>query len=859
VIDRGCQTVAMLSSLFLFAGLAAAAAPDPMFQRAAKLLEDRYLHFDEMDPAKAFLAAAEEAESAIPWLIVTGDETAVVLADASSGESNTIQFSASADTPDLAQLVAALETIETVILGFETDVPEDVDLPVELLQGVMRTLDKHTVVMAHNRLARFDERIKGKLTGIGAKLRMEDGILWAEVVFADTPADRGGLHVEDAIHRVDGVSTLGMSLSQAVDRIRGPKGSKVVLSVKRRQVDGSDAALDLVFTRDEVNIPNVNWTLSDDGVGIIRIENFSEHTSRLTLEALSSFANAADSGHPYRGILLDLRGNSGGSLIQSAETADLFLGDGEIVRTEGRNGGTVPNLVRSIGAHPAATPDEEPLLPLVVMQNHKSASASEIVAGALASLGRAVIIGRTSYGKGTVQKLYTLRGGKDRARLKLTVAEYKLHDGRAVHGEGIAADLVMRRVVFSSAGAWLPSQAEAAVPLLLAVDERVGWRSEGKIDKTADPLEDFGRALVLGMVGPTRTDGLEAIERLVDTAGAAAAEAVASTFSLRQIDWRPTDEQPGILDAAVTLELLGPAKAGEKVVVRAEVQNDGPAPLYQVRVRLLTDRRTPWHAATIPVGFVPPGESAIGQVEISVRTNTVSRSDDVKMRLEADGLEPVDLDPVQFDVKGINPPPLAVNARLVPHGDHHRVEVELENQGDINLTGVRLSLGWRDDSGVELIDREAIAPVLGVDERYRFDLELRVLEDAPETAIPLELRVGADRFPSLVQMPIMVPRDGSQAHRAAPIVFAEAPTRVAGGALTVPIKVEDDQAVSSVAVWWNGDKLTWLPGDGPTVKASVDLALEKGSNTLTVIAIDDGGLQTKLSRKIWGDQAEVAP
>ena len=827
-----------------------------MFKRAASLIEDRYLRFDEVDQGKAFLAAAEEAEAEIPWLIVNGDEHGVVLTDASGGESAEVLFAHDPEIDGLKQLVGALGALETAILSFETDVPADTDLPAELLQGMMRTLDRHSVVMARKRLDRFDERIKGKLTGIGAKLRMEDGVLWADVVFDGTPADRGGLQKEDAIHRVDGVATLGMNLQQAVDRIRGPKGTDVVLSVTRRMPDGSDTEIDLVFTRDEVSIPNVSWELSDDGVGVIRIEHFSEHTSRLTLEALSSFDERARMGAPYRGLLLDLRSNTGGSLIQSAETVDLFVSAGEIVRTDGRNGAVVPNLVRSLTAHRPSLPVEEPAVPLVVLQNHKSASASEIVAGALAVLGRAVVIGRTSYGKGTVQKLYTLRGGRDRVRLKLTVAEYKLSGGQVVHETGIPADLVMRRVVFNSAGAWIPSETEGEVPLLFEVDERVGWRSEGEINKDADPLETLGRELVLGMAGPTRADGLEAIDRTVARVKAEASERVAAAFMLRAIDWRPTDEQAGILDATVSLEMLGKARAGEKVTLRAEVKNNGPAPLYQSRLRLLTDRRTTWNGATIPIGFIPPGESAIGSVEISVGARSGSRSDDVNLRLEADGLDPVDLDPVVFDIEGLAPPPISVTARLAPHDDHHRVEVELTNGGDINLTGVRLSLGWRDDSGIELLDREAIRPVLAGGETNRFDLELRVLEGAPESAIPIELRVGADRFASLVRMPIEVQRDGTDTVRAAPIIDVDSPVRVDAPSLTLPVTAEDDGAVESLTIWWNGEKHAWLEGQGSSIETTVDIELNPGSNTLTVVAVDDGELQAQVTRKIWADIPE---
>ena len=228
-----------------------------------------------------------------------------------------------------------------------------------------------------------------------------------------------------------------------------------------------------------------------------------------------------------------------------------------------------------------------------------------------------------------MQKLYTLRGGEDRVRLKATVAEYKLHGGVQVHQTGIPTDLTMRRVVFNGSGAWIPPDREGIVPLLVEVDERVGWRVEGEFEKNADPLLKFARRLVLSTTGPARADGLEAIARLADSARTDADMRLSETFMLRNIDWRPSDEQPGVLDASVSLEMEGAARAGERVRLNAEVRNDGPAPLYRVRVSLRTDRKSAWRGATIPVGFVPPGETARGTVEVAVGATSPGRSDDV--------------------------------------------------------------------------------------------------------------------------------------------------------------------------------------------------------------------------------------
>jgi carboxyl-terminal processing protease len=491
---------------------------------------------------------------------------------------------------------------------------------------------------------------------------------------------------------------------------------------------------------------------------------------------------------------------------------------------------------------------------MVVLQDARSASASEIVAGALASLDRAVVIGRQSYGKGTVQKLYTIRSGPDRVRLKLTVAEYKLSGGKPVHGEGIAPDLLMRRVVFRGTGAWYPRVEEVGVPVVLEVDERDGWREGHKPDLDADPLMALAHELLLDSHGPTRMDVLAAIERMSSGLQLTAADRLSETFLHRGIDWQPTDDQPGILDASVSVQLLGEARSGEWVTVRAEVSNQGPAPLYQARVRLLSsDTRTPWHNATIPVGFVPPGESALGQVEVAISVNNPDRSDDVTIQLEADELDPVQLDPIAMSVTGVAAPPVVATARLVPHEDHHRLEIELENKGKLNLTGVHVRLGWQDDSGVELIDREAKLPVLAAGDTQRVDLELRLLDGAVSDTIPIGLRVWAERFQTVLHEPVQVPRSGDDVHIQAPIVDVEIPVRVSDELTTVSIRANDDQNISSTTIWWQGEKHAWLPGGKPSLNTELELPIEAGSNQLTVVVRDDEGYETRIRRYVWGD------
>ena len=526
-----------------------------------------------------------------------------------------------------------------------------------------------------------------------------------------------------------------MSVRQSVARIRGPVRSEVTLHVLRTGAEGQEEVMELGFTRAEVQIPNVTWSMGDDGIGLIAIDHFSEQTVRLAREALNELEGGSGAGMPLAGIVLDLRGNTGGSMIQAADTADLFLTDGVIVKTSGKSGKPVPNLLRMIRAHPAASAPFEPDVPVVILQDRRSASASEILAGALTMLDRAVILGATSHGKGTVQKLYVLRSGEEKVRLKLTVAEYQLSDDVPVHGTGLVPDLPVRRVVFNRSGAWIPSVLDDDV--LLDVDERLGWRDEGRVETEVDPLFELASRVVLESAGPSRQATLDALGRLLPEFKQEADERVTQTFKARSLDWSPSDETPQIMDAAVALSFGAPVRSGERVEVRATVTNQGPAPLYRVRVRLHTAQKgRPWNGVTIPVGFLPPQERGFGSAVVALPIGKAGREDLVEVTLEADGLDPISLDPQVVRIEGREPPPMGVVARLVPHEGQHLVQLELTNRGSENLTGVRARFAWREDSGVELVDSEARVPVLAVGDTQRADILLRVLD---ESALTLSL------------------------------------------------------------------------------------------------------------------------
>jgi C-terminal peptidase prc len=679
---------------------------------------------------------------------------------------------------------------------------------------------------------------------VGARIGLEAGKLVVRDAFPGGPADQGGLRGGDVILRVDGLSTLGMTVAQAVSRIRGPKGTQVALSIRRPGAPPQDEAFDLILTRDEVVIPNVRWEMRPSGVGLITLDHFSEQTAGLLQQALRDLESGPA---PLRGVVLDLRGNSGGSMIQACRSVDLFVEDGVVLRTEGPDGSRVDNLLPEYRAHPG---EDEPPVPVVVLVDRKSASASEILAGALNLLDRTILIGRETHGKGTVQKLYTVRsGGADRrARLKLTVARYLLPDDIPIEaGQGLAPDVRLSAARFTEDGVWLPVDDRPQPLSLLWVDERAGWRSAPDApERRREVWVELAEDIIAAAASPHRMDLLAAAEQAVASARVDEEERLVEAFAQRDIDWSPAPE-PGVLPSVrVSLRTLEPAKAGAPVEVRALVENRGPATLYRTRVHLAAgDRALPWHGLVLPVGRIEPGEALEGVATTAVSSRLPDSDDLVAVTVVADRRPAAALPSRPLQVVGRPPPPLAVTLRLAEQaGGTHRAEIEVTNHGSQNLVDLRGRFALPEEAGVELLDREAVAPYLRPGESQRLDLELRLIE--PDGApVDLELRLSSGVHGRMLRLPLVVPTDGTPLHRQPPTVAASVPVLVDAGALSVAIQAEDESAMRSVTAWLDADKVAWREGAGRRLGLDLSLDLDAGPHTLVVVAEDADGATTR--------------
>ena len=306
---------------------------------------------------------------------------------------------------------------------------DDKTLLENAIKGMLGNLDPHSAYLEPEAFAELQESTSGEFGGLGIEVGTEDGFIKVVSPIDDTPASKAGIQPGDLIVKIDGQPTKGLSLMEAVDKMRGKAGSKINLTLVRE----GGKPFDVELTRAVIKVKSVRSQLLEDGYGLIRISQFQVNTGEEVGKALAKLRK--DNGKKLRGLVLDLRNNPGGVLQAAVEVADHFLKKGLIVYTEGR----IANSELRFNADPA---DASEGVPLVVLINGGSASASEIVAGALQDHKRGVLMGTDSFGKGSVQTVLPLNN--DRA-LKLTTALYFTPNGRSIQAQGIVPDIEVAR------------------------------------------------------------------------------------------------------------------------------------------------------------------------------------------------------------------------------------------------------------------------------------------------------------------------------------------------------------------------------------------------------------------------------
>jgi len=397
-----------------------------VFTKVILYVKDNYVDPKRVKPKEMMIAALEYVEKTVPDVIVEGNADAGKLKVTVNGKARDFDIS---HVDSLWKMSFTMKDVFDYIGRNMRPIEDTRDVEYAAVNGMLSTLDPHSVLLKPEMYREMKLQTKGEFGGLGFVIQMKEGNLTVVRVLPKTPAAKAGIRKDDTIQKIGEESTVNMDLNEAVSKLRGPVDSKVTITVDRKSWDKPQV---MALTRGTISIDSVQSKLLAQNVGYIRLINFQGNTTRDLQSALNQLAKEAEPTGGMKGVVLDLRGNPGGLLEQAIQVSDMFLSQGTIVATVGLS----DKLREEKRAHPD---DGDNLYPVAVLVNAGSASASEIVAGALKNLNRAVIIGRQTFGKGSVQVLYEM----DDMALKLTIAKYLTPGDVSIQETGIVPDITL--------------------------------------------------------------------------------------------------------------------------------------------------------------------------------------------------------------------------------------------------------------------------------------------------------------------------------------------------------------------------------------------------------------------------------
>ena len=373
--------------------------------------------------------------------------------------------------------------------------PEDAKLVEAAINGMLAGLDPHSSYMDGKSYRDMQVQTRGEFGGLGIEVTMEDGLIKVVAPIDDTPAAKAGILANDIITHLDDDAVQGLTLNQAVEKMRGAPNTKIRLKIMRK---GNDAPLEVTLVRDVIRVRSVRTRVDGDNVAYVRLTQFNEQTTEGLKRAITDLGNQIPSDK-LKGYILDMRNNPGGLLEEAISVADAFLDKGEIVSTRGRN-------LEETQRRNAKSGDLAKNKPIIVLINGGSASASEIVAGALQDHKRATVIGTRSFGKGSVQTIIPLGSGN--GALRLTTARYYTPAGRSIQAKGISPDIEVLQEVPEDVKGRADTRGEASLRGHLKADgdEQTGSQSyippDPKNDKALQMALDLLRGTIVNAAFP---------------------------------------------------------------------------------------------------------------------------------------------------------------------------------------------------------------------------------------------------------------------------------------------------------------------------------------------------------------------
>ncbi len=699
------------------------------------------------------------------------------------------------------------------------------------INGMLSTLDPHSNLLPPEIYREMQLKTTGEFGGLGIRISVRRGMLTIISPLPDTPAARLGLKAMDQIVRIDDQSTVNMPLDEAVNLLRGKAGSKVVVWIMRK---GWAEPQKYVITRQTIRVRSIESELLDGKVGYIAIRDFSRHTGGDLLRHLSKLKRDSKG---LRGLVLDLRNNAGGLMKSAVQAADLFLDRGIIVATVAYSEDSTPKE-RVQKAREEQRADEEGAdldLPIVVLVNSGSASASEILAGALKNLDRAVVMGEQTFGKGTVQILNDrVPESVEGACLKLTMAEYLIPGDVSIQEVGVTPDIKLEPMlldpedlqVFAKPERFREADIEAHLKkhrkLELKPAETVRYvfdmpkKKEEKDDEPPLPDEGFkedfeirlARDYLLAIKTPRGSAMMDEGADFLRKVQQAELAKMAKRFKKLKVDWSLAAGIGALGKAEFALigegvGAKGQAKADSKVTMKLTVQNSGKAPFFRLRAESRCEHRL-YDNREFLFGRVNPGQSKTWEVPVKVPQGAWGRTDDLRFEFFAEGSKAPENLETRITTEGLPRPAFAFSwwvadekgngDGLIQPGEQVELKVRVTNRGAGKAMGAKGLL--QNKAGKDLflvagggrLKLEEIEPGASKTDSFRF----RVPAESKRKMLPVEITLWDSAFGVTQVAKLELPLDLSKSRKVRKIKLVHQVKRsraeVRGGAdLTAPL------------------------------------------------------------------------
>ncbi len=669
-------------------------------------IQEEYVEPKRIDPKKMLYSALDSVQFKVPEVLVEPRETENKVVISVNNKKRTFS-TAKVNAPwRLSQELRKIFQFIQANLSSDADLAE---VEYAAVNGMLKTLDPHSVLLPPEAARDMEVSTSGKFGGLGIEIRMVKKKLTVIRPMKGTPASRAGLKRGDHIYKIEDELTENLTSNEAVERMRGEPKTPITIYVKRQ---GEAKLLKFRIIRDIIKLESVESRMLSPGVGYITIKHFSRTTSRELATAMAALSKKG-----AKGWVLDLRWNPGGLLDQAIYVSDLFVDLGVLVTTVDEGG-------KNKRPRSATKGNSDTQSPLVVLVNSNSASASEIVAGAMKNLGRGLVVGAPTFGKGSVQVLYDNRDG---SKLKLTIGQYLTPGDRSIQSVGIVPDIQLQPMFvpekikshkdqirltptdrsyrekdlnahLTSKFVDKPIKSKFTMNYLYKPDKRLKVLDDDEdrlppLDRFRKDFEiEFAEQLLLSIPkARDRATLLKGAQSVIAKADAKQQQALESALGKVAIDWKSGTSNVSAtqLSSKVTFSKGGKVEAGDILTVSAEVKNNGNTTANRILLRL---KSTNPHLdeIEIPLGRIDAGKSLTKTTQIKIPTDERDRLDKVSLELTSDRKKVSTLKEKALRIRAAKRPVFAYSYQLVDQGngdgipqsgESHKLLVTIKNIG----------------------------------------------------------------------------------------------------------------------------------------------------------------------------------